>query len=560
MSACVRSSDARQRTPRSSSEARWRCRPRLAALSGLASLTETAYCTALHDPFGLRRGAAGGRTFRSGERVRGRGVEVHSLESAAGRELNGLRGLLVAFDEEAGRWPVGLAVGTKMVRSENLALLPEPAGADAILPHKEAATGAAGRFLQELMATGGVDPMLRLLASRRDMVDCAVVETVLENLANATAKGYKVKQQVLSRLLASVKEILASRRPEPENIALPPPALDASAASNGSTDEVERLLAATAAALQADTFAVCDNFALPEKVRELSAELGTYDEAFETAKIWVGKEAAGAQLSVPTVRSDRIMWVCGNHHTPVDDHLWDSAGLQPDSGLAHCRPEVVMTESTTGFPRLTALMRRMDDFVLRGLVPHVPRLEGLAERSDCMVSIYADGARFQKHVDNPNRDGRLLTTILYLNNGEPWGTKDGGELRIFPSAPGAPPANFEPLGGRLVLFWADKLAHEVLPSRRRRMALTYWWFDRAEREAKVKELAFSAGPAATSSEEETLAQDFIADMMGSTAKPLDLVARARSLPPRAQALEGLERLSEEDLERLRGSMGKMGLD
>ena len=32
--------------------------------------------------------------------------------------------------------------------------------------------------------------------------------------------------------------------------------------------------------------------------------------------------------------------------------------------------------------------------------------------SACVRAPKEDGARFQKHVDNPNRDGRILTSIV----------------------------------------------------------------------------------------------------------------------------------------------------
>ena len=42
------------------------------------------------------------------------------------------------------------------------------------------------------------------------------------------------------------------------------------------------------------------------------------------------------------------------------------------------------------------------------------------------------GSRYIRHIDNPNRNGRLLTAIYYLNL--EWTEADGGTLRIFPPA------------------------------------------------------------------------------------------------------------------------------
>ncbi|CAK0796308.1 unnamed protein product, partial [Prorocentrum cordatum] len=435
---------------------------------------------------------------------------------------------------------------------------------------------AAGALLRDLLAAGGPDAMFQALAARRAEVDWAVVETVAANLANATARGYAVKQQVLSRLLAAVRGVLADRRPQTILQVVPPPALDVSACWSGSAGAARRAACAAAALLEAGGLAVCDAFVPAAEVERLHAELACHDADFEVAKVWVGHGREGAQLAVPDVRSDRVFWVCGEHRTSPGELLWDSAGAQPSAGLAPCRPGEGAPKRPAGdFPRLRQLMRRVDGFVLGQLAQLCPRLAGLVERSDAMVSIYEEGAHFQKHVDNPNQDGRALTSIVYLNGAPDWSPADGGELRVFPPE-GGPPLDFAPAGGRLVLFWADQIAHQVLPARRRRMALTYWWFDRAEREAKVRELRSSAARAAgpLAERDEALAQQFVESLLSEGASAPELAARARALPAGAlaavagvvgakdgaQALEGLDRLSPEDLDRLRGSLGKMGLD
>jgi len=555
---------------------RLRLPPRTAAaLSALSSLTETAYCPALSDPFGLHA-PTGRRLMRCGEALRGRLVQVHGLGCAAGRPLNGCRGRLEGFDDDAGRWDVAIpgASEAAKLRPENLALVEEHSGE----AEGQELAEAAGRFLRELLATGGLEPMLRALAERREEVTWALEETVAANLEMAAARGWAVKQQVLARLLGAVREALERRSPHPGTVALPPPTLDLSAirlAGDCWDEAAERALAALLAALEGSGYAICDGFAGREEVAQLATELGEYDTAFETAKILVGKQATGAEISVPAVRSDRIFWVCGEHRTPAAERLWDSAGTQPAVGLAPCRPEVVMSKAVYGFPRLAALMRRLDDFVLGRIAKRCDRLKGLVERSDAMVSIYDKGARFQKHIDNPNRDGRVLTSVFYLNpetDDRPWSREDGGHLRVF-LGKDEPPADFAPECGRLALFWADRIPHEVLPSRRRRRALTYWWFDRAEREAKVRETDES-GTASMQTEDERLAQAFVAHMLRDGVTPAQVNAHARNLPAGAldavakvvgaedgaQALEGLERLSQADLERLRGSMQHMGLE
>lgn len=534
------------------------------AMTSLSNLTETSFCPSLRPMLNLQA-CAHRRSIRKGDHLTGQQVEVHSLKSAEGQKLNGQIGILMDFEEETSRWQVATPGGVRKIRCEHLSTVPTPLHED-LDPAER-----SGQFLKELLAAGNAEAMMSLLRQRRDEADWALLETVSANLSFAESKGYQVKQQVLGRLLAEVKQVLASREPLPRTLLLPPPALDATASWNGTTEETHKLLTSVSAVLDAQGFAICDHFVSADAVQRLADELQKYDTDFETAKIWVGKQASGAQLSVPTVRSDRILWVCGEHRTPAREMLWDSAGDQPSEGLAPCRPEVVMEKSTAGFPELRKIMNRVDDFILLGLSKRVPRLANLVERSDAMISIYDNGARFQKHVDNPNRDGRVLTSIVYLNYGEAWGEDDGGQLRMF--LEGEAPIDLAPDTGRLVLFWANEIPHEVLPSKRRRMALTYWWFDRSEREAKVRELAKEMGDTQLKTKEERLAQEFIAYMLSEGSQPEDIVKRAKKLPQKslttvaavvgasnnAEALEGIERLSPSDLERLRGSMGKMGL-
>ena len=64
------------------------------------------------------------------------------------------------------------------------------------------------------------------------------------------------------------------------------------------------------------------------------------------------------------------------------------------------------------------------------LGPLAPEVAGVTNRSNCMATIYPGGnARYIRHVDNPDGNGRLLTCILYLNSG--WRPKDGGALRMY---------------------------------------------------------------------------------------------------------------------------------
>jgi len=91
------------------------------------------------------------------------------------------------------------------------------------------------------------------------------------------------------------------------------------------------------------------------------------------------------------------------------------------------------------------------------------------------LALYPPGARYRCHLDQFRDEGdRVLSTSLYLNPG--WAAEDEGFLRLYLEGPESPP--FEdvlPVGGTLVCFLSAELHHEVLPSRRERLAATGWF-------------------------------------------------------------------------------------
>ncbi|XP_017879858.1 egl nine homolog 1 isoform X1 [Ceratina calcarata] len=103
-------------------------------------------------------------------------------------------------------------------------------------------------------------------------------------------------------------------------------------------------------------------------------------------------------------------------------------------------------------------------------------------RTKAMVACYpGHGSHYVKHVDNPNRDGRCITAIYYLNRD--WDIKkNGGLLRIFPEGWRDQVADIEPLFDRILFFWSDRRnPHEVQPAYKTRYAITLWYFDAEER-------------------------------------------------------------------------------
>ncbi|XP_027851534.1 prolyl hydroxylase EGLN3 isoform X1 [Aphis gossypii] len=104
-------------------------------------------------------------------------------------------------------------------------------------------------------------------------------------------------------------------------------------------------------------------------------------------------------------------------------------------------------------------------------------------RTKAMVACYpGHGSHYVKHVDNPNKDGRCITAIYYLN--KDWDIKEnGGLLRIFPEGWSDQVADIEPLFDRILFFWSDRRnPHEVQPAFKTRYAITLWYFDGNEKE------------------------------------------------------------------------------
>ena len=100
----------------------------------------------------------------------------------------------------------------------------------------------------------------------------------------------------------------------------------------------------------------------------------------------------------------------------------------------------------------------------------------------CMLAAYPPGAHYQRHFDSyGGRDiPRYVTVLLYLG----WRPRSGGELKVYPpipsgtegktARPDGPTRLIEPQPGRLCVFFAQEVEHEVLPSAGERYALTLW--------------------------------------------------------------------------------------
>eukprot|EP00900_Chrysochromulina_parva_P006532 jgi/Chrpa1/15880/Chrysochromulina_OHIO_Genome00022506-RA len=237
-----------------------------------------------------------------------------------------------------------------------------------------------------------------------------------------------------------------------------PPMLDEDAAAQLAA------LDAIADTLEVQHFAVIDGFAggaAAQQLRECCTAAWERD-AFRAARARPADALRGAQ---PAARSDFIAW------------------------------------DPPGFDQLS---RRVDALV-RALRERKPTLLGaISARQRPMVARYGYGDAFARHVDNnccrgqgELCNGRVLTTVYYMQDADWDAETDGGCLRLFGSQQplGEPmdtaatpladdtPARLDvaPLMDRLVLFLSDfRCPHEVLPVRRReanRFATTIWYWN-----------------------------------------------------------------------------------
>lgn len=120
------------------------------------------------------------------------------------------------------------------------------------------------------------------------------------------------------------------------------------------------------------------------------------------------------------------------------------------------------------------------------MIPLINNNFQLASLSNTMSSTKlavctGDGSRYDKHYDNTGTDSRKLTVLYYLNPN--WREELHGEFRIYQtkSDKTIETHDIEPIGDRLLCFWADELVHSVLESfcfnnNDHRYALTLWLF------------------------------------------------------------------------------------
>jgi len=176
------------------------------------------------------------------------------------------------------------------------------------------------------------------------------------------------------------------------------------------------------------------------------------DEVLELQKLTVFQEGKLTSVKAEkSIRSDKVTWTDGSsENTPHINSLLDSIDT------------IVMTANKA--PNNGELGKYK-----------------INSRTKAMIACYpGEGTHYVKHIDNPNKDGRCITAIYYLNrNWDP--KKDGGTLKIYSACVPGVIAQVNPIFDRVIFFWSDRRnPHEVLPSYRDRNAITVWYMDDKE--------------------------------------------------------------------------------
>ena len=134
---------------------------------------------------------------------------------------------------------------------------------------------------------------------------------------------------------------------------------------------------------------------------------------------------------------------------------------------------------------------------------------------------------------------RVCLSCSSCSAGDPWQDGHGGALRVHSGGrQGAESAvRVLPVAGRLAMFYADSMPHEVEESWRERHALTMWYYDKLERAEALDAAKIAGGANAAAEERERQeAQTLIRAMMAGDPAADPTAAECAALGARVNAL------------------------
>ena len=261
------------------------------------------------------------------------------------------------------------------------------------------------------------------------------------------------------------------------------------------------LRASDVARLQREGLLVLDGVLDHERLKTIAVELQDEERIQRRLRLNLN-EASRQRASVDgddelvAVRSDRTLFL-GRQDTSMPG----LPGLQHAKRILRSLGSCLAEEGFAGFGGKAAAASEASADAKAGGTATQP----LCVPQETQLAVYGPTGTFYR----PHRDGytfswahgplgwfqlrglrlRAVTAILYLNdNGpgsaQPWRASDGGCLRVYldqralqssSTAHEAHYVDIPPVGGRLVIFDAQKVLHEVRPNFRDRAALTVWF-------------------------------------------------------------------------------------
>ncbi|XP_043652270.1 egl nine homolog 1 isoform X1 [Drosophila teissieri] len=216
--------------------------------------------------------------------------------------------------------------------------------------------------------------------------------------------------------------------------------------------------------------------------------------AFQDGQVVTNQTPDAPVVRGDKIRGDKIKWVGGNE--PGCSNVW------------------YLTN------QIDSVVYRVNTMKDNGILGNYH----IRERTRAMVACYpGSGTHYVMHVDNPQKDGRVITAIYYLNIN--WDAREsGGILRIRPT-PGTTVADIEPKFDRLIFFWSDiRNPHEVQPAHRTRYAITVWYFDAKEREEALIRAKLE------NSKTNNLVAQVQSQLDSTTTPPAPIASSSSSLP------------------------------
>lgn len=86
---------------------------------------------------------------------------------------------------------------------------------------------------------------------------------------------------------------------------------------------------------------------------------------------------------------------------------------------------------------------------------------------------HKDRSGYRRHIDNTPRAGSgVRFTVMFFPNDPNWSEGDGGYVRLWRA--GEEVATVKPAGGDLLLLKSEVVDWAVLPTRRKRFAISTW--------------------------------------------------------------------------------------